>query len=325
MDWLHWRRRLEYVVFRSLVCVIQMLSPVRGRDLAESLGFLFHRVLPRKLTRYAVASENLRQALGPDATDVEIDSVIGRMWVHLFRVIAEVVQLPRKIRHENFLESVSYGVGRADCWRAFNSGRPVLLLGGHFGNWEVANAVFGMFGIRMGVIARDLDNPYLHGWFKRFREHTGHVLVSKAGASEDMLPLLAKRGHVALLCDQDAGARGLFVPFFGKPASTFKSIALMALEYRALICVGGAIRLPDQFQRTDLDGSPWSRFEMCCEEVIDPDTIDSTDPVGEITRRYTAALERMIRRAPEQYFWVHRRWKSLPQQRRASQGLKKAG
>jgi KDO2-lipid IV(A) lauroyltransferase len=123
---------------------------------------------------------------------------------------------------------------------------------------------------------------------------------------------------VALLCDQDAGPRGLFVDFFGKPASTFKSIALVALEHRALICVGGAIRLPDDFRRRDTIGPPWSRFELICEEVIDPESIDSLDPVGEVTRRYTAALERLIRRAPEQYFWVHRRWKSVPQQRRAA-------
>ena len=72
-------------------------------------------------------------------------------------------------------------------------------------------------------------------------------------------------------------------------------------------------------------GPPWSRFELCCEEVIDPLTIDSHDPVAEITRRYTAALERMVRRALEQYFWVHRRWKSQPEQRRAPRSLRKAG
>lgn len=318
MNWLRWRHWLEYLFFRAIVCVVQMLSPRRARDLAEGLAFLFHRVLPRKLTRYPVACDNLRQALGPGASEIEIDDHIRRMWVHLFRVIIEIVQLPRKVRDSNILDIVQYGKGRQACWRAFTSGRPVMMVGGHFGNWEVANTVFGLFGIPMGVVARDLDNPYLHEWFKRFREHTGHRLFSKDGASEQMLPLLARRGHVALLCDQDAGPRGLFVDFFGKPASTFKSIALVALEHHALICVGGAIRLPDDFHRNVTAGAAWSRFELICEEVIDPETVDSPDLVGEITRRYTAALERLIRRAPEQYFWVHRRWKSVPQQRRAA-------
>lgn len=318
MNWLRWRHWLEYLAFRAIVCVVQMLSPSGARDLAEGLAFVVHRLLPRKLTRYAVAHDNLRQALGPNASKAVIDDHVRRMWVHLFRMVIEIVQLPRKVRDQNILDVVQYGLGRQACWRAFNSGRPVMMVGGHFGNWEVANTVFGLFGIPMGVVARDLDNPHLHGWFQRFREHTGHRLFSKAGASEQMLPLLSRRGHVALLCDQDAGPRGLFVDFFGKPASTFKSIALVALEHRALICIGGAIRLPDDFRRTRSGGPPWSRFELICEEVIDPETIESPDPVGEITRRYTAALERLIRRAPEQYFWVHRRWKSSPQQRRTA-------
>ncbi len=318
MNWLRWRHRLEYLAFRAVECVVLMLSPSHGRELAEGLAFVVLRLLPRRLTRYDIARDNLRQALGPDVSDVVIDDHIHRMWVHLFRVVIEIVQLPRKVRSENCLSYVEYGPGRQACWRAFNTGRPVMLVSGHFGNWEVANTAFGLFGYPMGVVARDLDNPYLHGWFKHFREHTGHRLFSKAGASQQMLPQLAQRGHVAMLCDQDAGPRGLFVDFFGKPASTFKSIALLALENRALICVGGAIRLPDNFRRDDSVGPAWSKFQLICEEVIDPETIDSPDPVGEITRRYTAALERLIRRAPEQYFWVHRRWKSVPQQRRAA-------
>ena len=325
MAWLLWRRRLEYVVFRTLVCVMQMLSASRGRDLAEGLAFLFNRVLPRKLTRYRVASDNLRQALGPSVSQAEIDETIRRMWVHLFRVVIEISQIPRKVRDDNVLSIVSYDEGRQACWQAFSSGRPVILMGGHFGNWEIANTMFGLFGLPMGVVARDLDNPYLHEWFKRFRQHTGHVMISKDGASNDTLKLLSQRGHVGLLGDQDAGSRGVFVDFFGKPASTFKSIALLALETRAVICVGGAIRLPDDWARDGHNGSVWSRFKLCCEEIIDPLAIDSHDPVGEITRRYTSAIERMVRRAPEQYFWVHKRWKSQPQQRRATQALRKAG
>lgn len=318
MGWLGWRHRLEYLVFRVIVCFAEMLSPARGRDLAEALAVVFTRMLPKKLTRYEIARDNLRQALGADVPTAILDEHLHRMWVHLFRVVIEIAQLPRKVRDNNFLDVIQYGHGRQECWRAFTSGRPVLVVGGHFGNWEVANTMFGLFGIPMGVVARDLDNPYLHAWFKRFREYTGHRMFSKDGASQQMLPLLARRGHVALLCDQDAGPRGLFVDFFGKPASTFKSIALIALEHRALICVGGAFRLPDNPHAVDLVGSAWSRFELVCEEVIDPETIDCLDPVGTMTRRYTAALERLILRAPEQYFWVHRRWKSQPQQRRSA-------
>ena len=82
------------------------------------------------------------------------------------------------------------------------------------------------------------------------------------------------------------------------------------MEYRALVLVGSSIRLPDDFR-----GDRWVRYEISCEEIIDPDEFRDADAVEQITRRYAAALERAIRRAPEQYFWVHRRWKSKPRAR----------
>ena len=122
--------------------------------------------------------------------------------------------------------------------------------------------------------------------------------------------MMDKRGNLGLLCDQDAGSRGLFVEFFGKPASNFKSIALLALEYEALISMGYARRMPDDFLN-----HRWATFEVGCEEIIDPMMCESSDPVGEITTSYSRALERVILLNPEQYFWLHRRWKSEPRKR----------
>jgi KDO2-lipid IV(A) lauroyltransferase len=162
----------------------------------------------------------------------------------------------------------------------------------------------------MGVVARDLDNPYLHRWFVKFRQQTGHRLISKKGGGADMLATLERRGHLALMGDQDAGSTGLFVDFFGKPASTFKSIALVALEYRAYLTVGYAIRLPDDFEK-----SRWVRYEIGNADIIDCEQYTGPNAVREITQRFTTALEKAVARAPEQYFWLHRRWKSVPRER----------
>jgi Kdo2-lipid IVA lauroyltransferase/acyltransferase len=246
------------------------------------------------------------------------DTIIRGMWVHLFRMTAEVVQLPRKLALTNCREVIVFR-NRKVVMEAIGTGRPLIVLGGHFGNWEVSAAQFGLFGIRMGVIGRELDNPHLHEWFARARETTGHRLYLKKGASDEMVRLLEAGGNLALACDQDAGHKGMFVDFFGRPASTFKSIALMAMQYDAIIVVGYGLRLPDDFEN-----SRWSRFEIGCEEVIDPRTIEARDELREITQRYTAALERIVRRAPEQYFWVHRRWKTEPDARRQVRALRKA-
>lgn len=311
----HW---VEYLLFRLAACAVASLPVRTSVRLAELLAFIVHRLLPGRLTRRHVARENLRTAFGDKLTDAEADRLIYGMWLHLFRMIVEIVQLPRKTRLYNLTDFMHYR-NRLASTRAVCSGRPVIFLSGHFGNWEVANTVFGLFGFPMGVVARDLDNPLLHRWFARFRQHTGHRLISKKGGSGEMTELLQRRGNLALLCDQDAGERGLFVPFFGREASTFKSIALVALQYNAVLAVGYARRLPDDFEN-----ARWVRFELGVEDVIDPAAIDASDPVREITLRYTQALERVIRLAPEQYFWVHRRWKSRPAVRRRTRTARRA-
>jgi KDO2-lipid IV(A) lauroyltransferase len=304
-----WRHRLEYLAFRLVVCLIDALPFRVSVRLATGLAWLVHYGLPRKWSRYPVSRENLRRAFGEDVSEAWLDQTVHRMWIHLFRTVVELVQAPRRLHRQTYHELCEF-LDLSYTNEAILSGRPVLLLGGHFGNWEVANGLFGIWGFPLGVIAREMDNPHLDRWFRRYREHFGHRLLQKKGDFDAILSVLQRGGNVALLGDQDAGSRGLFVDFFGHPASTFKSIALLALEYDALIMVGGAIRLPDDFTRRR-----WSRFLIGAEEVIDPRAVKSANPVGELTQRFTSALERLIRRAPEQYFWVHRRWKSEPRVR----------
>ncbi len=299
------RHRLEYVGFRVVVAVIAALPLRTAVRLADGLAFVFACVLPQKIVRGHIARENLRLAF-PEKSAGEIEAVVRGMWRHLFRLVIEIVGLPRKVGRDNMADVFAFR-NRDETVRALCSGRPVMVLGGHFGNWEVGNVAFGAFGFPVNGVARDLDNLYLHRWFLDIRRKSGGKLISKRGGGTEMTQVLERRGLLGLLCDQDAGDRGLFVPFFGRDASTFKSIALLAMEYRALLLVGYSTRLPDDFV-----AGHWARFEVGCEEIIDPDECGGVD---EITRRYTAALERAIRRAPEQYFWVHRRWKSKPRER----------
>lgn len=309
MNWRNLRHRAEYLVFRMLVCLVECCSARVCARLSEGLAFVVHRVLPRKWSRFEVARQNLRTAFGESISEAEIDEIVYGMWAHLFRLVTEIIQSPRKMHLHSYREIITF-TDFEPTVRAMCSGRPMMLLGGHFGNWEVGISIFGLWGFPMGVVARELDNPYLNDWFRRYRELTGHRMLLKKGGYDEMLEMLQRRGNLGLLCDQDAGSRGLFVDFFGTPASTFKSIALLAMEYDALIVVGYSRRLPDDFSRQN-----WVRYELGCEAVIDPRLIDSDDPVREITQQYTTALERAVRKSPEQYFWIHRRWKSQPKVR----------
>ena len=273
-----------------------------ARWFSDSLAWFVHRCLPRRLTRYHVAAENVRTALGAELSDTLVDQTILQMWQHLFRMVCEIIQLPRRFRLYNCSDSLEF-YQRNECVQAVIAGRPVLFLGGHFGNWEISVNTFGHFGFPMGVVARDLDNPYLHNWFLRFRESSGNWMISKKGASTELVDTISRGGMASLLCDQDAGRKGVFVDFFGKPASTFKSIGLLAMQYDALVVVGGAYRLSDTDQRE----SRWCRFNLATEAILDARNYGSVD---ELTQDFTSALENLIRRSPSQYFWVHRRWKT---------------
>lgn len=306
MNWLELRRLGEYAAFRILVAMVWCLPVWAQRGLSYGFATLLCRVLPRKLTRYDVAADNIRQSLGLEMSDVEVDLIIFRMWQHLVRLVCEMIQFPRYASCENVQEITQF-TNLKMALTALCSGRPVIMVSGHFGNWEASLATFGTFGFPMGVVARTLDNPYLDDWFRRFRESTGHVMIDKGGGGPEMVQRLEAGKHLALLGDQDAGRRGVFVNFFGRPASTFKSIAILALQHDALLLVGYATRLPDQ------PGRKWVKFDLGCEEVIDPREAISDDPIFEITQRYSSALERAVRRCPEQYFWVHRRWKTAPE------------
>lgn len=302
---LQWKA--EYFIFRAFACVVEILSPRQIDRLARGMAWVMVSVIPRKVSRYDLVRENLQHAFGNEKTESEINSLIYDMWIHLFRMVGEVIQFPRKVRLENCREVITFR-NRAACVKALNSGRPVFLVGGHLGNWEASTVIFGLFGFRTGVVARKLDNPYLQRWFLKSRQQSGHQLLLKSGGWEGMSDLMKAGGNLGLLCDQDAGKRGIFVNFLGRPASTFRSIALMALESKALIVLGYGCRTADNF-----DEGRWSQFEVGCEEVIDVTCLDDTnDEVREITQRFTLALERAIRRYPDQYFWVHRRWKSIP-------------
>ena len=163
-----------------------------------------------------------------------------------------------------------------------------------------------MGGCRGGIVLRRLDNPYLDRFLASFRSKTGLTLLDKSRDYRRILDIISRGGGLGMVGDQDAGPRGLFVNFFGRPASTFKSIALLSLEYGAPILVLGAARV----------GHPMM-YRIYLEDVVLPeDHAARPDAAREITRRYTQALERMVRRHPEQYFWLHRRWKSQPAARK---------
>ena len=291
-----------YLVVRLTVCVLQALSLAKAQAFGRFLAWLAYRVDRR---HREVARDNLRRAF-PAASDAAIDRHVRAIYRHFCTVLVEIVQIPRRLHVNNWRNHLELINGK-HVVDGLTTGRAMIIVTGHFGNWEMAGYTMGLLGFRTYAVARRLDNPHLDKFLARFRSGTGQTILDKNRDYDRILKVLQDGGAIAMLCDQDAGPRGMYVDFFGRPASTFKSIALLALEYNAVLVVVGMPKV----------GEPM-RYRVIAEEVILPeDYADRPDAAKAITQRFTAALERLVRRAPEQYFWLHRRWKHQPPVRKA--------
>jgi KDO2-lipid IV(A) lauroyltransferase len=286
-----------FTIVRLAVCLVQTLPDATAHALGGILGWLAYRIDRRHRT---VVQENLREAF-PETNDATREHWAVGSFRHFVSILMEVARIPRKLHATNWQKygDLSEAGPLLDILR---SGRPVMLVMGHFGNWEIALYGLGLLGFRVHAIARPLDNPYLDRYIRNFRERTGQTMLAKTGDVTRIMEVLEAGGTIATLADQDAGPRGQFVEFFGRPASTHKPISLLAMKFNAVIVVCGVMKV----------GEPM-RYKVVVGDVID--TLDYFGPVNagpSITQRYTTALENLIRRDPAQYFWMHRRWKNQP-------------
>jgi KDO2-lipid IV(A) lauroyltransferase len=236
---------------------------------------------------------------------------------HLFSLAAEASIVPRVITEQGYAEYVTISEISKGL-RHMLSGRPCLLLTGHCGNWELLGYTLAVLGFPIHALYRPLDMKPLDKWVQETRRRRGLDLVDKFGAAS-ALPALIENGEtVAFIADQNAGDGGLFVPFFNRLASAYKTIGLLALRYDLPIVCGHARRLSGIGNGDGVSGGATHdaqvfRYVIDIPEVIEPeDWKDQPDPLFYITARYRRALEGMIRRAPEQYLWMHRAWKSRP-------------
>ncbi len=285
---------LVYVLVRLFVCVVQAIRLETGAAIADTLAWLACDVLR---LRGKVVDENLQHAF-PDLDASQRRQVTRQMWRHLILLVLEVAHVPRKVHSTNWRKFVCVK-NVEPLLLAFLENRPVVVVTGHFGNFEVGGYMLGLLGFPTHSVARTLDNQYLNDFLERFRGATGQHIIPKNGGYDQILEVLGGRGTMAFLADQAAGPKGCWVDFFGRQASTYKAIALLALEHDAPIAVCYARRLDRPMQ-----------FEMVVSGMIDPrDTDGQVATVKELTQWYTHKLEEAIRENPEQYWWVHRRWK----------------
>ena len=286
-----------YLVVRVLIAVIQALPLATCEKIASGLATLASRVLH---IRGNVVEENLRTAF-PEMSAEERETLAWEMWRHLILMIMEIALTPRKVHETNWKEH-SHIVNQELFVRTLLSGRPLVLISGHFGNFELGGYLMGLFGFPTYTVARELDNRYLDRFVNDFRGRTDQYMLPKKGSGADIQKMLERGGILTLLGDQHAGQRQCWVDFFGKPASTHKAVSVFSLGNQAPTMVSYARRIGRALH-----------YEVGPEAICDPrDPGFELGTVPLLAQWYTTHLENLIRRSPGQYWWLHRRWKGEP-------------
>lgn len=293
-----WRKKtidyIVYVIVRIFICIVQAMRIETGHQLARAMAWLFSEVLH---IRRSVVDDNLAHAF-PEMSLDERRKLTFRMWEHLFLLVMEVAHTPRKIHETNWRDYVKLSNER-ELMICLLGDRPLLLVSAHLGNFEVGGYALGVLGFPTYTVARTLDNPYLDRFVNRFRGGTGQRIIPKNGGVDQITDVLSHGGIMTFLADQYAGPKGCWVNFFGRQASAHKAIALLALDNNAWMSASAVRRL----------GRPM-QFELHNYKMIDPIEVgNSVGTIRELTQWYTTRLEELIRRTPDQYWWLHRRWK----------------
>ncbi|TWU15861.1 Lipid A biosynthesis lauroyl acyltransferase [Allorhodopirellula heiligendammensis] len=295
---------LTYAVVRVVVAVIQVLPMDMGDHLCRGLAVALAGPLA---IRRRVIADTLANVY-PTASAAQKHQLTLSMWHHLMLMICEIAWAQRRLHLANWTDHIRFRGNREILATSLVS-RPSVLVSGHFGNFEIGSYTFGLMGVRTLAIARTLDNAYLHRWVERFRGAKGQLLVDKNGCAPIVDQFMREGGALSLLADQHAGNKGLWVDFCGVPASCHKALALFSLTNQAPMLALYTRRV---------DGRPL-QFESALVEMVDPLAIDidersrvACESVESLTHWYNRQLERIIDIAPEQYWWLHRRWRTPP-------------
>ena len=303
----HVRNLAEYIPARVVASIIKCFPPERNQSTADIAATLYAKVSPARVAR---AADNVQRSF-PDWTPEQAKKTAINSIKHLFRLaLVDAMQMDRYIHPDQWWNHVDMR-DAAKAHTTFVGNRPAVMVTGHMGNWELMGFVLSMLGVRLNALARPLDNPLLNQWLLGIREAWGLRVLTKFGAADEMQGILERGEHLGFIADQNAGVRGMFVPFFGRLASAYKSIALLAITQDLPVVVAAAFRT-----------APGLHYRWSVQEVIEPSQWkDKEDPVYWLTARYTWGLEQLVKSEPDQYLWMHRRWKSRPKHERDHKAL----
>ena len=285
------------------VCATLRVLPGRFRESIVAALFVGAFVLVPKQRK--IAERNISQAF-PTLTPDERSALFWRSIRHLGVVFSDFCRLPR-LTKEWFSTHVEFP-GRADYERLCrdNPGKGILIVTGHLGSFELLAYAAPFMGRPLSMVIRNFTLPRVDAWWNGIRERHGNRIISRRGAVQEVIRSLQSGRDVGILFDQNVTKKhAVFVPFFGRPAATTRTVAVAALRTGAPVAV--VVMHRTGFDRYLLD------FKVCdIEDLRGVDADDTDRQVQAVTERVTVLFESMVRQFPDGWFWMHRRWRTTP-------------
>ena len=300
------RHYIEYALVWISRCLLFLMPRRAAIWCGRRIGDLFFAV-DRRHRREVLA--NLDIAFGDEKSRAEKVRIARGAYRHFGGVLFDFLRLPMISRRK--LERIVEVEGWENLEAAYARGKGVLILTAHYGFWELMGLEQGYRGRPLNVIARRLDNPLLERMLYRYRTRSGNQVLYKQNAVRAIFRILRKKEAAAVLIDQNISPKqGVFVDFFGVPASTTPILSAIALKSGAPIVPAFSEPLPR---------GRW-RFTYGPALEIDNDGADHSELIRRVTQQCTKLIEDHIRRRPEIWLWMHRRWKARPQEEEAPRG-----
>ena len=295
------RYRFEYAFALVLIYTVRSMSPALAWRAARRLGrFTFRLGLRRK-----TILSNLEIAF-PELSPAERRAIGFRTWEHFLSMAVDIILQRRMLNRSNLFEKIRI-TGWGEKFIAENGVEALpdaiqrcLFCSGHFGNWELATGMFKLMGVSIAPVFTAPSNPYIAKLIQRVRLDAEAGFIERRGAVQRMVDILEERGNVGFLFDQEAST-GMMVPLFGVDAPTHKTPAVLHRDLGVALFFGSMIRRGD-----------FLRYEARGALLEDPPrTDDRRADLRAILTDLNERLEERVREHPEQYFWMHRRWKQL--------------